>query len=609
MRQLNRLLFNKTSIISLLVLLPVHLYLAKISGIFAFENGSATIWPSSGLLLAAMIVFGSKVWLPVFISDWIAGETLYYQSLPISFSIAAIDTVEVIFVSLAILYIVKSSYPFSRISATLKYLLLLLPITVCTSGLAIATLCLFGISSWDSFWPDYRGWLCSIITGEVVITPFVLCLGHSIRHRQWRLPAAQLMELVLVTGVLVVIGLVAFAGSEPVEYVLILPLIWAAIRFGPRESSFLAWLMSAIAIYHTLQGYGSFAQTEVTLAAVLLQSFVVSLTVATLILSAAIKENRRANDNLKRVNEELEGRVEARTAELSDTLKKLTKAQAHLIQQEKMSGLGQMVAGVAHEINNPVNFIHGNLQYIDGYTRDLISFLALYEKHYPNPNPEILERSEDLDIDFIKVDLAKTFASMKVGTDRIRAIVLSLRNFSRMDEADWKAVDIHEGIESTLMILRHRLKAQHDRPEIAIVRDFGELPLVECYAGQLNQVFMNILVNSIDALETELTKHSNAEKTPQITLRTETRPESVIISIADNGTGISTAVKNRIFDPFFTTKPVGKGTGMGMAISYQLITERHHGKIECFSDEGVGTEFVIEIPKRLSDEALSDQFG
>jgi signal transduction histidine kinase len=288
---------------------------------------------------------------------------------------------------------------------------------------------------------------------------------------------------------------------------------------------------------------------------------------------------------------------------LNETLQQLLKAQAQLVQQEKMSSLGQLVAGVAHEINNPVNFIHGNLDPLRGYIHDLLKVLQLYEAHYPNPDADIKAKVEELDMDFVKADVEKTLASMEIGTSRIREIVLSLRNFSRMDEAQYKAVDIHEGIESTLMILKHRLDATPKRPCITIVRDFNLLPLVECYAGQLNQVFMNILVNGIDALESDLKKNPHVQKLPQIKIRTETRSDSIIVSIFDNGTGISPEVKNRIFEPFFTTKEVGKGTGMGMAISYQLITETHNGKIECFSDEGVGTEFIIELPVSLLKSA------
>ncbi|MBE9063351.1 sensor histidine kinase [cf. Phormidesmis sp. LEGE 11477] len=299
--------------------------------------------------------------------------------------------------------------------------------------------------------------------------------------------------------------------------------------------------------------------------------------------------------------------------ELEQTCVDLKYAQAQLIQAEKMSGLGQLVAGIAHEINNPVNFIHGNLSHLEDYIYSLIKFLSLYETQYPDPGADIQQQAEEMDIGFVKEDLEKILSSMKIGTERIREIVLSLRNFSRMDEAERKFVDIHEGIESTLLILQHRLKAQHNRDAIAIVRDFDDLPPVECFAGQLNQVIMNILSNAIDAIETSLRngaleqgaseQGALEQKEPQITLQTRTSTDSVTISIADNGTGIPQTVRERIFEPFFTTKAVGKGTGMGMAISYQIIVEKHAGKIECFSEQGAGTQFVITIPIQLISES------
>ena len=298
--------------------------------------------------------------------------------------------------------------------------------------------------------------------------------------------------------------------------------------------------------------------------------------------------------------------LESKGRELEQTCCDLQRAQVQLVQAEKMSSLGQLVSGVAHEINNPVNFIHGNIGHLKTYLQDLLEFLALYELHYPNPVAEIQQAAEDLEIDFIRDDLNKMLPSMSMGTDRIRDIVLSLRNFSRMDEAECKAVNIHDGIESTLLILQHRLKAQATRPAIEIVKDFAALPLVECFAGQLNQVFMNILSNAVDALETSLKENPAAEKKPEIVLRTESLGDSVVVSISDNGMGMPAAVRERIFDPFFTTKPVGKGTGMGMAISYQLIVEKHGGDIACHSEAGVGTRFTITLPiwiENVSDEA------
>ncbi|MCC5599146.1 sensor histidine kinase [Nostoc favosum] len=306
---------------------------------------------------------------------------------------------------------------------------------------------------------------------------------------------------------------------------------------------------------------------------------------------------------LEKSKEELEDRVEERTSELKNALEELQRTQSQVIQSEKMSSLGQLVAGVAHEINNPVNFIHGNLDYVQEYTQDLLALVQLYQQYNSNPAPEIQTAIEDMDLEFLQGDLPKMLSSMKVGTDRIRQIVLSLRNFSRTDEAEFKSVDIHEGIDSTLMILQHRLKAKPEQPEIQVIKDYGNVPLIECYAGQLNQVFMNILVNAIDALEESnaLRTYQEIEDNPsRIKIRTSVVNSTwVEVAIADNGVGISKEFQQRIFDPFFTTKPIGKGTGMGMSISYQIVTEKHGGKLECFSTAGEGTEFIIQVPLQL----------
>jgi signal transduction histidine kinase len=303
---------------------------------------------------------------------------------------------------------------------------------------------------------------------------------------------------------------------------------------------------------------------------------------------------------LEHSKEELEDRVEERTAKLKNALAELQRTQAQVVQSEKMSSLGQLVAGVAHEINNPVNFIHGNLNHVQESIEDLLAFVQLYQQQYPHPSAAIQTAAEDIDLEFLQEDLPKMLASMKLGTDRIRQIVLSLRNFSRMDEAEYKSVDIHEGIDSTLLILQHRLKAKPERPEIQIIKDYDTLPLVQCYAGQLNQVLMNILVNAIDAIEeknAQQTHHALKNNLSQITIRTSVINATwVEIAIADTGGGMPEEVQQRIFDPFFTTKAVGKGTGMGMSISYQIITEKHSGKLECFSTPEKGTEFVIQIP-------------
>ena len=286
--------------------------------------------------------------------------------------------------------------------------------------------------------------------------------------------------------------------------------------------------------------------------------------------------------------------------QLEQTLIELKQTQAQLVHAEKMSSLGQLVAGVAHEINNPVNFIHGNLTYLEEYSENLLNIVQLYQHYYPNPVAAIQAQAETIELDFLQKDLLRILNSMKLGTDRIRDIVLSLRIFSRMDEAELKSVDVHEGIDSTLLILQHRLENKPKYSEIQVIRNYGNLPLVECYAGQLNQVFMNILANAIDAvdeLNEKRTVQERKENSSQITISTSVIDlEWVQIAIADTGLGVSESVQKQIFNPFFTTKRVGKGTGMGMAISYQIIAQKHGGKLTCFSTPGTGAEFVIRIP-------------
>ncbi|MEH2036206.1 PAS domain-containing protein [Nostoc sp.] len=363
-----------------------------------------------------------------------------------------------------------------------------------------------------------------------------------------------------------------------------------------------------------------------------------------------------------------QSRITAQTAQdkaqqLEAALLELQQTQAQLIQTEKMSSLGQLVAGIAHEINNPVNFIYGNISHASEYTKDLLNLVELYQQSYYPPTPEIDRQINNIDLDFLRQDLPKILESMKMGAERIRQIVLSLRNFSRLDEDGTKAVDIHQGMDSTLLLLQNRLKAKPGHPEIQVIRDYGNLPPVVCHAGQMNQVFMNLLTNAIDVLEesfvtcTERSRwrslsersichtlregeapmslvNNTEQRTnerqllllsetlrvacfpegvqagkpvqrtasqgqmtfPQIRIRSLIQEDHVIIRIADNGPGMTKEVRKRIFDPFFTTKPVGKGTGMGLSISYQIIVQKHGGKIQCISAPGEGAEFVVMIP-------------
>ncbi len=346
---------------------------------------------------------------------------------------------------------------------------------------------------------------------------------------------------------------------------------------------------------------GAFTSDRVEILKLLTTQAAISLENAILYKNLA-----QANETLKDYSHTLEEKVEERTQELSkinqslqQTLSELQNTQTHLIQTEKMSSLGEMVAGIAHEINNPINFIHANISYASSYVEDLLDLVAIYQQEYPNPSSIIEKKAQELDLDFLLNDLPKLLESMNVGSSRIRNIVLSLRNFSRLDESEMKPVDIHEGIDNTLMILQHRLNEKSNHPEIEVIKEYGQLPFISCYAGQLNQAFMNILSNAIDALQesNETDAIATSPKVGQICIRTSLVDSNTLkIQIADNGHGMSDKVRQKIFDPFFTTKPIGSGTGLGLSISYQVVVDKHKGQLTCDSTPGKGTEFVIEIP-------------
>jgi two-component system, NtrC family, sensor kinase len=320
---------------------------------------------------------------------------------------------------------------------------------------------------------------------------------------------------------------------------------------------------------------------------------------------------------LKNVIKELEESqisLEKHGEELENALTNLKSLQIKLIESEKMSALGVLVAGIAHEINNPVSFIYGNLHHAHHYFQDLLKLVELYQHYYPQPVKQIQHKMKAIEFDFIKQDSDKLFESMNIGAERICQIVKSLRTFSRLDEAEFKAVDIHQGIDSTLIILNNRLKSTEENPQgIKVLRKYGNLPLIQCYPSQLNQVFINIITNAIDALQESIRKETISKSqtskmlVPIIYIQTEILDEDwLAIRIIDNGLGMDKKVISQLFNPFFTTKEIGKGTGLGLSICYQIIVELHRGKLDCYSEPEKGTEFVIQIPLRQSELLIAN---
>ncbi|MEA5550023.1 MASE1 domain-containing protein [Anabaena cylindrica UHCC 0172] len=596
--------FNKTALLSLICLPVIHFLLTKLIISISFDNGSTVLWPSSGIYMAGMFIFDFSFLPAIFLSELIVNTWLYYNydhGRIIAFVISLTDTLDPLIIYLLVNKFIPNRNFLEKTQDIFKFIGIVLGECFITSNLAAGFLYITKATSWDAYAIIWWGWWISISLAILVITPTLLIWIKPFKHQQ-KLPPSWKIELFLIIVIVGIISKFSFGFGYPLEYTFLPILIWSAFRFRLQETTLITLLINSIAVWGVVRGIGSFHRSSTIESMVLLQSFIGVFALTSLVLSAAVRENWWAEFRLKQANETLEDRVEERTIELQNTLHELKLSQSQVIQSEKMSSLGQLVAGVAHEINNPVNFIHGNITHLKQYTEDLLKLIDIYQKIHGSDHPEIEDLEEEIELEFLLTDMPKIINSMEIGTERIRDIVLSLRNFSRIDEAEFKRVNIHDGIESTLLILQYRLKANSEQPEIQIIRDYGNLPEVECYAGQLNQVFMNILVNGIDAVgESNINRTFEEIKTNpnQIRIRTKVIDKQWIeIRISDNAQGMSEDIKNHIFDPFFTTKDIGKGTGMGMAISYQIITKKHHGKLECSSNIGKGTEFIIQIPSK-----------
>ncbi|BAZ13748.1 putative histidine kinase [Calothrix sp. NIES-4071] len=604
---------NRTFMIALVVIPAIHIALSKLSASIALEQGMTPIWPTVGFYVAVILLFGYRLFPILVFSELLANFTMWQSTFPQN-TVAVLliyvisSTIDPLIIPLLYKRWIPQEQFFSKVQNIFKYSLIILPSAIVNTTISIAVTCWGGAAPWSVYGDYWRQSYVMMTTTLFTLTPILLAWAPQTQHLV-KFNKRQLPELGLTMLVLGLICQIMFMTKSPLEYVLLIPLLWAAFRMGAQVATGLLLLVEITVLTAAKFKLGSFADKSVFESMSLLQSFMAVAALITFTTLGIVNENKRAEDRLRQANDELEQRVEERTAELSDnniklnhTLEELRRTQTQMIQTEKMSALGQMVAGVAHEINNPVGFIHGNLKHLSSYTDDILNLVQVYQQYFPNPPQAIQEQIESIDLAFLKEDFPELLRSMQVGTDRIREIVLSLRNFSRLDEAEFKTVDLHEGIDNTLLILRHRLEATAHRPLIEIIKDYGELPLVECYAGQLNQVFMNILSNAIDALEEanqERTKAQIENRLNTICIHTSVQDNNwVKITITDNGNGIPENACGRLFDPFFTTKSVGKGTGLGLSISYQIVTEKHHGKIWCDSTPGKGTKFCIEIPVR-----------
>ena len=608
---------------ALIALLPAICYGAgRLGQALAIPPGNVTpVWPPSGIEVAAVLLLGGRIWPALWLGGFLANIWAFFDtanpfsialSLAVGSNIATGNVISSLFGAWMLDRSIfapgrnsRNTFHFERARDVFKFVVFGAMASMAISAtVGVTSLWLGGLLPGEAYGFTWLTWWLGDAAGVFTIAPLLLSwrdfLARKAKFSAWKL-AEVLLGLIVLFG----IGAIAFGGGYPMEYLLIPCMVWAAFRFGHLGASTAIFLASAMAIGGTVKGYGPFATDNLTESLLLLQAFVGAVTLTALVLAAVLTERQQANAKLREaleVQAELAHTATDQARKIEQTMQKLKQTQAQLVQTEKMSALGELVAGVAHEINNPMNFVYGNLGYVTEYVEVLLSLIELYQQRYPDVDPEIEEKIEEIELDFIIEDLPQILSSMKIGAERIREIVFTLKNFSRVDGTEMKLVNIYDGIESSLVILQHKLKAKPGRNPIQVIKEYGELPQVECYGGQLNQVFINIIGNAIDALQ-EYDRQRSPEEIQncpsQIAIFGEViEPDWVRIRINDNGPGIAEDKIEKLFEPFFTTKPVGEGTGLGLSISYEIVVQKHGGRLKCLSELGKGTDFIIEIPAR-----------
>ncbi len=569
---------------------------AQLSMLLALPNspGITPIWFPAPIAWSMFYLGGRHLFPGIWISDVVMNlpRLMGNNSIEVAFVLAMFKSTVSVSVSLLGSWILSRFFVgriFDRVRNVIVFSVTSTFLPLLTPTLSLLVFCRVGILPWSLYREIWLTWWIGDALSVLISMPMIVT-WRRFRWADWR--RDRMWDL---GGLLVMLGAITFMTgwmNYPVEYLMIPGLIWAALRLGNCGSTAGILLVSLIALIETAHGKGGFRHDSLNESLILLQTFMATAAFTTLILLGVLAEKRKVGQELTQANELLEARVLDRTETLERALADLRQTQSQLVQSEKMTSLGQLVAGLAHEINNPISFIYGNLTHAQTYAEDLIDILDGYQSQVIEPHLALKTLIEERELDYIREDFPKVLVSMKTGADRIRQLILTLRNFSRLDEGGLKRVNLHDGLDSTLFVLNYRLTQMSNGYPIAVHKEYGDLPEVECYADEMNQVFMHLLNNAIDCVMDHNLPH------PILRIKTSILKgkEQIQIQIWNDGPAIPEDIQDRIFDPFFTTKPIGQGTGLGLAISHRIIEEKHGGKIFVDSKPGNGTTFSLCIP-------------